>query len=128
MARCARRYASTGPRPKYAGKDAAKNGNAGQQPATLALRVDPGFGLDIQHMSGAIIERVKTHLGWRCVARLAIQQEPLRRAAPKPRAAPPGDPAARAEAARTAQGVEDEGLRAALIALGERALSRKSRD
>src|ERR1019366_4769569 len=72
--------------------------DAGQQPATLALRVEPGFGLDIQHMSGAIIERVNTHLGWRCVAKLAIRQEPLQRAALKRQLAPPNDPAARARA------------------------------
>ena len=63
------------PRPKNGSKNGAPD--AAQQPATLALRVEPGFGLDIQHMSGAIIERVNTHLGWRCVAKLAIRQEPL---------------------------------------------------
>jgi len=106
-----------------------KNGapETGQQPATLALRVEPGFGLDIQHMSGAIIERVNTHLGWRCVAKLAIRQEPLQRAAPTRRRAPPNDPAARARAEQTAQGVENEALRAALVTLGERVLSQKAR-
>ncbi len=94
-----------------------------QQPATLALRVEPGFGLDIQHMSGAIVERVNTHLGWRCVARVAIRQEPLRRAAPKRPQAPPPDLAARARAAEATQGVEHEALRAALIKLGERVLA-----
>ncbi len=109
------------PRPKNGAPD------SGQQPATLALRVEPGFGLDIQHMSGAIIERVNTHLGWRCVAKLAIRQEPLQRAAPKRRTAPPNDPAARARAAQTTQGVENEALREALISLGERVLSEKTR-
>jgi hypothetical protein len=108
------------PRPKNGAPD------AGQQPATLALRVEPGFGLDIQHMSGAIVERVNTHLGWRCVAKLAIRQEPLHRAAPKRPRTPPSDPAARARAEETTQGVENDALRAALITLGERVLAEKA--
>lgn len=98
-----------------------------QQPASLALRVEPGFGLDIQHMSSAIVERVNTHLGWRCVAKIAIHQEPLRRAAPKRSSPPPSDPAARARAEDTARGVENDGLRAALVTLGERIMSEKAR-
>jgi hypothetical protein len=93
------------------------------QPATLTLRVEPGFGLDVQHMSGALIERVNTHLGWRCVAR----QEPIRRAAPK-RAPPPPDLDAQALAREATTGIESEALRAALIGLGEHALSKKMKD
>lgn len=100
-----------------------------QEAATLALRVEPGFGLDIQHMSAALIDRVNQHLGWRCVVKLTIKQEPLRRKAAPARRRPPGDAAARAKAAEAAQGVTDEGLRRALIALGERAMAKPiSRD
>lgn len=104
----------------------AKNASKEAPPpaATLALRVEPGFGLDIQHLSGAIMERVNTHLGWRCVARVTLRQEALRRAAPKRPQARPTDPAARARAAEAAQGVEHEALRAALIALGAHVFSR----
>jgi hypothetical protein len=98
-----------------------------EDPAVLVLRVEPGFGLDIQHMSAAIIDRVNTHLGWRCVARLTIRQEPLTpKARPKPRRAPV-DAAARAQATAATEGVRDEALRAALIALGERALAKGAR-
>jgi hypothetical protein len=93
-------------------------------PATLVLRVEPGFGLDIQHMSGAIINRVNAHLGWRCVGKIAIRQEPLRRDAPKPVRLSPRNPAARARAAAVTEGVEDEALRTALIKMGELALAR----
>jgi hypothetical protein len=96
--------------------------NAEIKPATLALRVEPGFGLDIQHMSGAIIERVNAHLGWRCVARLSLRQAVAPRPAPKRERAPACDPAAKARAAVATEGVEHEALRAALIALGERVL------
>jgi hypothetical protein len=96
-------------------------------PATLALRVAPGFGLEMQHLAPIVIERVNAHLGWRCVAKITLQQEPLqqrRKAPPKPR---PIDPAARAEAEKLAAGVEDETMRAALIRLGAAALSEKRR-
>jgi len=107
------------PRPK------TKAPGAEPQPATLALRVEPGFGLDIQHMSAAIIERVNAHLGWRCVARLSIRQSPLPRSAHKRPGPLPSDPAAKARAAQAIEGVEHEALRAALLALGERVLSQR---
>ncbi|HMK90455.1 MAG TPA: DciA family protein [Methylocystis sp.] len=97
------------------------------QPATLALRVEPGFGLDIQHMSGAIIDRVNAHLGWRCVAKLSLRQAESTRPTTKRAKPQPPNPAAQARAAAAAEGVEDEALRAALVALGERVLSRPRR-
>jgi hypothetical protein len=94
-----------------------------QDPATLILRVEPGFGLEVQHMASAIIERVNAHLGWRCVARLTLRQQALA-ARPTQRPRPQRvDPAARAQAQSATDGVEDEALRAALIRLGERALA-----
>jgi hypothetical protein len=106
------------PRPKS--KPAEKK----DEPATLVLRVEPGFGLDVQHMTGTILDRVNTHLGWRCVARLTMRQEPLAGRRRAPRRAPQIDAAARAQAAATTAGVDDEALRAALTRLGERALAR----
>ncbi len=108
------------------GKPALSARDAPQQPATLVLRVEPGFGLDIQHMSSAIIERVNTHLGWRCVERLMFRQEPLQRAAPKRAPATSPDPAARARAAQETREVGDDALRAALIRLGERVLTART--
>ncbi|PWB94998.1 DUF721 domain-containing protein [Methylosinus sporium] len=96
------------------------------EPATLALRVEPGFGLDIQHMSAAIIERVNTHLGWRCVAKITMKQEPLAPRRVRP-AKPPVDLAARRQAEAATEGVADERLRAALVTLGERALAKPAR-
>jgi hypothetical protein len=99
------------------------------QAATLMLRVEPGFGLDVQHLSGALIERVNAHLGWRCVARVAIRQEPLRRAAQRRRReAPPRDPALRARAEAATEGIADEGLRRALTTLGEQTFAQALAD
>jgi hypothetical protein len=95
-----------------------------EEPATLSLRVEPGFGLDIQHMSGAIINRVNAHLGWRCIGKIVLVQEPLRRDAPKPTHLAPRDPAARDRAEEATLGIEDEALRKALVKLGERAMTK----
>lgn len=112
------------PRAKPRTTDKTQTPDMPQDPATLFLRVEPGFGLDIQHMSGAIIDRVNAHLGWRCVARLSIRQEPLRRDGPRARPAPQCDPIARMRAVAATEGVADEALRAALVALGERVMAR----
>jgi hypothetical protein len=97
-----------------------------REPATLVLRVDPGFGLELQHLAPTIIDRVNAHLGWRCVARLSLRQEelaPASPARPSPGRPPKADAAARARAAEAVEGVAEEALRAALIRLGERALA-----
>lgn len=97
-----------------------------QEPATLVLRVSPGFGLEAQHMAPIIIDRVNAHLGWRCVAKIVLRQEELRDEARTPieAAVRPPDPEARTRAEAATQGVSDDALRAALVKLGEQALRR----
>jgi hypothetical protein len=92
-------------------------------PAALVLRVEPGFGLEIQHLSAVLIERVNAHLGWRCVGSLKIRQEKIRRVPAAPRRTAE-DPHARAEAERQVTGIEEEPLRNALARLGARVLDR----
>jgi hypothetical protein len=93
------------------------------RPATLCVRVEGAFAIEMQHLAPLIMERVNARLGWRCVARLQLLQGPL----PRPRARAPRAPeptaaeAKRAEA--LAQGVDEEGLRAALARLGARVLA-----
>jgi hypothetical protein len=96
-----------------------------QEPATLILRVAPGFGLEAQHLAPVVIERVNAHLGWRCVGKIALRQEELRDDRAPVKAAPlPPDPEARARAEDATRGVANDALRAALVTLGERALRR----
>jgi len=100
-----------------------------REPATLVLRVDLGFGLEAQHLVPTIIDRVNAHLGWRCVARIALRQEDLRPASSSRRSpgrAPKPDAAARARAVEATEGVAEDALRAALIKLGECALAGSS--
>ena len=90
-------------------------------PAALVLRVEPGFGLEIQHLAAVLIDRLNAHLGWRCVGSVRIRQEKIERVA----AAPPGfvdDPLARAEAERQVGDIAEEPLRQALARLGARVL------
>jgi len=86
-------------------------------PATLVLRVEGPAAIEIQHMSGVIIERVNRYLGWQAVARLVLRQAPLmrrRRTPPRPRI----DENAVASIAARMTGIVDKGLRTALGRLG----------
>jgi hypothetical protein len=87
----------------------------GAEPATLILRVEGPAAVEVQHLSGVIVERVNRFFGWRAVKRIAIRQAPLVRRSRRLRPAP--DPAA---AARLAQKLDivDENLRLALARLG----------
>lgn len=95
-------------------------------PATLVVRVEGGYALELQHVSSLVIERVNAHLGFACVGRIAIKQGPLERrpSAKAPRRPPPAEAVAAAEAA--VMGVEDEALRRALSRLGARILQPRS--
>jgi hypothetical protein len=95
--------------------------DSAMEPATLVLRVSGGMAIEIQHMAPQLIERVNAHLGWRAVGRIAIRQGPLTKGAGPKRIAPP-DPQALIQAREATEGVEDEGLREALVRLGARAL------
>lgn len=103
------------PRPPKAAPDRAP------QPATLILRVDSGFALDLQHLAPLVIERVNAHFGWACVARLSFRQGPSQRA-PKRPPPKPASPQALERARALAAPVVDEALREALARLGARAL------
>jgi len=86
-------------------------------PATLVLRVEGPVALEIQHLSGVIIEKVNRFFGFRAVGRIQIRQAPLaRREKKKPPPAP--DPEAVARLAAGLGDIADETLRDALARLG----------
>jgi hypothetical protein len=92
--------------------------DARPEPATLVVRVESAFALEMQHLTPLVIERVNTHYGWRCVGRLVLKQGPVRRLASRSAAAPIlGDDERRRLDAATA-GVDDDRLRSALDRLG----------
>jgi hypothetical protein len=85
--------------------------------ATLIVRVEGAFALDLQLQAPVLIERINRHLGWACVGALKPRQG---RVAPPPprRQPPPDDPAVDARLAPAVAGVDDERLAHALLRLG----------
>ena len=86
------------------------------EPATLVLRVEGPTAVEIQHLSGVILERVNRFLGWQAVGRLRLKQAPLRRGQSKVH--PTIDLEAAARIAASLPDIRDEKLRDALARLG----------
>lgn len=97
------------------------------EPATLVVRVESGFALELQHLAPLVIERINAHLGFACVARLSLKQGPLTRQRAARMPAPPPSAAALAAATDCVGGVSDDTLRQALIRLGARVFQRDSK-
>lgn len=93
-------------------------------PATLIIRVESGFALELQHLAPLIIERINVHFGWRCVGRLLLKQGPITTRPKAQPPAPPLDKAAMAAAQKLVGEIADESLRQALTRLGGRVLAK----
>jgi hypothetical protein len=91
-------------------------GEQSPEPATLVLRVEGPAALEIQHLSGVILERVNRFFGWQAIGRIALRQAPLKH---RKKGVPPApDPELAAQIAETLPDVKDENLRQALARLG----------
>jgi hypothetical protein len=86
------------------------------EPGRLVLRVEGPVALEIQHLSGVILERVNRFFGWQAVGTIRLRQAPLRRTLPRPQFQP--DPRAIAEMAASLADVRHPALRDALARLG----------
>jgi len=95
--------------------------------ATLVLAVDGAFALEAQHNATIIVERVNSHLGWRCVERVAFRQGPLPPLREKRNATPAPSAASEDRARQAADPVRDEGLRESLTRFGARVIDRATR-
>jgi len=100
--------------------------DARPDPATLVVRVEGAFALDLQQMTPLVIERVNAHYGWACVGRIAIRQGPVKRIAPRIVEKPALDPALVREVDALLADVEDDGLKAALARFGCAVLGARS--
>jgi hypothetical protein len=87
------------------------------EPGTLLLRVEGPAALEVQHLSGVILERVNQFFGWQAVDGVRLRQASLSRRAP-PRRLPAPDPAAMTRIAASLPEIRDEKLRQALARLG----------
>jgi hypothetical protein len=98
--------------------DALLSGRGGRAGAkTLRLRVSGAAALEVQHMSGQLVERVNAFFGHRVVEDIRLQQGIIARA-PAPRLPPKPTPAAKQVAEQKVADVKDPELRAALARLG----------
>lgn len=105
-----------------------RSGEAGLEGAgaTLVLRVESAFALDVQHMLPVLIERINVRYGWRCVDKIVLKQGPVERKEPVRRASPPTTETIQAAEARVGA-VSDSGLREALVRLGAGVMSETQR-
>lgn len=92
--------------------------------ATLLVRVESAFAIDLQHQAPTLLERINAHYGWRCIGRLALRQGPVRRPPPARLPVAPPDPASVVAAQAVVAAVADQALREALVRLGARVLTR----
>jgi hypothetical protein len=93
--------------------------DAAREGAVLTVKVESAFALDLQHMTPQIVERVNRFIGWKCVAKLALKQGPVRKGKP---VEPRRRAVLSAEASRRLdlmlEPVEGDKLKAALQRLG----------
>lgn len=87
-------------------------------PATLVVRVESAFALEVQHLAPVLVERVNAYYGWRCIGRIVLRQGPVRRPEARPGPAPALDERDARRIADAVGGVDEEPLRAALDRLG----------
>jgi len=92
--------------------------------AILVLRVEGPRAIEVQHRSGAILERINTYFGYRAVAEMRILQAPVTRKARRAASPPAQDTA---ETLPASASIEDERLRSALSRLGAAARTKLTR-
>jgi hypothetical protein len=108
------------PRPPGASENDPKRG------ATLVVRVEGAFALEMQHMAPQIVQKVNGFLGWRCIEKLQLLQGPVRKSASATRRVKPVldvDGSRRLD--RALDGMEDGPLKTSLARLGVGVLGRK---
>jgi hypothetical protein len=88
-------------------------------PATLVIRVEGAFALEMQHLAPVIIERVNVYYGWRCIGKLVLKQGPVRRPEKKRPTIPALREADRQRVDAALAPIEEESLKAALDRLGQ---------
>lgn len=101
----------------------AQKGRRGEG-AVLVLRVAGPRAIEVQHRSGAILERVNAYFGYRAITEMRILQAPVVRAAKRP---PPPAPPQEEGALPGSPAIEDERLRLALARLGHATRTRLTR-
>jgi hypothetical protein len=108
------------PRPPGADPEKARDG------ATLTIKVEGAFALDLQHQTPQIIQRVNGFFGWRCVEKLVLKQGPVRKGLTNTKRRKPElsvDASKRLD--QLIQPVDDPALKKALARLGVGVLGKR---
>lgn len=88
------------------------------EPATLVVRVEGPYAIELQYAAPVVVERINAYFGWRCVGKLALRQGPVPpRHGPPPKPQEP-DPLHVAAIRQNLGPMEDEALAASLARLG----------
>jgi hypothetical protein len=101
--------------------------DARPEPATLVIRVEGAFALEMQHMAPVVIERVNVYYGWRCIGKLVLKQGPVRRPEKKRPPAPVLGEADRRRVESAVAPIEEDGLKAALGRLGQAVIGSRTK-
>ena len=87
--------------------------------ATLTLRVEPGFALELQHLEPLLIERINGFFGYRAVGAITLRQGPLGRGPARTKVPPrPLSPEEESALKKRLEDIDDDDLRDALARLG----------
>jgi hypothetical protein len=97
----------------------ARDWDARPEPATIVIRVESAFALEMQHLAPVVMERVNAHYGWRCVGRVVLKQGPVKRPPPPPAPAPALTDHDRRRVTEAVENVAEDALREALERLGQ---------
>jgi hypothetical protein len=97
------------------------------EPATLVVRVEGAFALELQHLAPVVIERVNAYYGWRCLGRLQLRQGPVRRPEPKRPAVIAVSEADRRKVEAAVESIAEDHLKAALERLGQAVIGSRRR-
>lgn len=101
-------------------------GQAGRRGGTLHVRAEPGRALDLQYQAPRVLERIAQFMGHGAITAIRITQAPLKRAKALHAQPISISEADLAKLDAKLSPVADEGLKQALLRLGQGVLSAKS--
>jgi hypothetical protein len=101
-------------------------GDERKQGGTLVIRATPGRGLDLQHETPRIIDRINSFYGYPAISAVRIMQAPLGPKKPSRVAAPELDPGQAKALEDRLAAVADPALKTALRRLGTGVLNPRS--
>ncbi len=102
--------------------------SAKPEPATVVIRVEGAYALELQHLAPLLLERINAVYGWRCVGRIVLKQGLVGPRAAPARARPGPSDADLRQIATAVEPIEAEPLRRALARLGSSIAAEKAQE